>query len=312
MDRISWKEWFGMLLVICGAIVAVDIYFETHYIGATARFLWNMLAFAMQSIARTLEAGLAILLRKRATRIFTGIFTAIGLVYVSHLILTDTQARKTHTWLEWVRHVVRVGASHLRVAWLWLPLWGKFVVVGVMIYTQIHLMPWVAALLVLFPIAFMVPVLVAIRQAITSWIVDSFFGQWYWRKFGRTHRATTTRLKQVPVARQVRGVLWLVRLQYLTAWRMWKHAPCYRMAKSERRRISLFEPLRLWWRGELSQYVGRPLLSGKNAPWPLRTYVPPTLWYDHETPRAQLMRIVMTALAMFFLVFTGRGSVRRH
>jgi hypothetical protein len=273
--RISWPEWMGMLFVIVAIIVVIDIYFETFYVGATARLVWNGIVFAILWLARTAEASAALLFRKRATRIFTGLVTAIGFVYVSHLILSNSQVRKAQSW----REKIRVGFTMLRARWLRLPLWGKFVVVGCVILAQMLLWPSVAEWFVLFPIAFMVPVLVMIRQWITARIVDSFFGEWYWRHFGVAHRTTTTTFKKVPIARQIRGALWLMRLEYLTAWRMWKYAPCYQRIDGERRRISLFEPLRLWWRGELNGYVGRPLLGGRMER-PQTTYTPPELWYN--------------------------------
>lgn len=314
MDSIGWKESLGLLVIICGVILAIDIYFETHYIGATARFLWNSLAFVMQSLARTIEASLALLFRQRAKRILTGIFTTVGFVYVSHLILTDKQVRSAHTWREWIRLTIRVALSHVRDQWLRLPLWGKLLVVGIAIYGQVHFIPWMAAFIVLFPIAFLVPIVRSIKQWLVSFfapiIVDSVFGQWYWRRYGVAHRATITKLKTIPGGREIRGLLALIRLQYLTAWRMWKYAPCYQLAKSERRRISLFEPLRLWWCGELNRYVQRPLLSGPRN-WPATTYSPPTLWYEHESPQTQIVRKVLMAVSMFCIMFGLRSSARR-
>jgi hypothetical protein len=54
----------------------------------------------------------------------------------------------------------------------------------------------------------------------------------------------------------------LLRLRYLSAWRLWRYDPRYRDAARNARHVSFVEPLRLWWRGELDGYVGRPLLAG--------------------------------------------------
>jgi hypothetical protein len=133
MEKIHWREWFALLLVIMLIIVAIDWYFGTHYIGATARMLWNSVAFIAQSLARTIEVSLALLFRRRATRIVTGLFTAVGLVYVSHLILTDGQVKQAHTWREKIRAGTRTLTSHLRTQWFQLPLIGKCAIVALAI-----------------------------------------------------------------------------------------------------------------------------------------------------------------------------------
>lgn len=307
MHKISW---IAMLLVITGVIIAIDVYFvETHYIGATARFLWNALVFALQSLARSLEASLALLFRRRATRILTGIFSAIGLMYVSHIILTDSQVRKAYGWREKVRLGARIVATRLRSEWIDLHFVLKCLIVVAAISAQVYFLPSIAAWFVLFPIAFLVPPLLWLWRTVSGWVADTFFGGWYWRKLGRTHRTAMNFMRAIPIIREVRGAWRIARMRYLTAWRMWRYESCYRIAKDERRRISLFEPLRLWWLGELDRYIGRPLLAGHQA-WPETTYVPPVLWYDHESPSSQLIRRILGAGAIAVIV-TARSSGRR-
>jgi hypothetical protein len=66
----------------------------------------------------------------------------------------------------------------------------------------------------------------------------------------------------MPGCRHLIGAARIARLRYLCAWRTWKYEPHYRHAATNERVVSFAEPLRLWWRGELDRYVGRPLLSG--------------------------------------------------
>ena len=303
MDRIRWKEWTALLVVITGITVTIDVYFETHYIGASARFLWNLAIFALLWLVRLAEAGFILLTRRRAMRLTTFV-TAIGIGYASSVILNDAQVRKAYTF----REKMRVALTKIRDAWLRLPTFWKFVAVGVIIVLQIILLPTFAEWIILFPIAFMVPVFKSLFQWLALYVADSFIGNAYWKYCGSMHRKVMRGAERIPVARQIREAVLLKRLQYLTAWRMWKHEECYRTARG-RRRISLFEPVRLWWRGELNTYVGRSLLSGKNAPWPVRTYELPKLWYEHERPFA---RVFVALCAMLLTLFSVGSSARKR
>jgi hypothetical protein len=66
--------------------------------------------------------------------------------------------------------------------------------------------------------------------------------------------------------REVVGAVRLARTRYLRAWRPWRYDPRYRRAASGKQIISFIEPVRLWWRGELDDYVGRPLTEASRAP----------------------------------------------
>src|SRR5262249_3223575 len=134
-----------------------------------------------------------------------------------------------------------------------LPLLGKIAVAFLVIASQVYL----HAVLIVFPVAFLVPV---VRRV---WVqaADIFLGGWYWRTIGPTHRRGVSRLRRTPVMRRAIGGVRVARLRYLCAWRLWRYHPRYRGATAQRR-ISLIEPVRLWRRGELDTYVGKPLLSG--------------------------------------------------
>lgn len=209
-----------------------------------------------------------------------------------------------------MRLAARKVATTIRSAWLQLPFIGKCLVVIIAIWAQVHFLPGFAAWLVLFPIAFLIPPLMWVWRTVSSWFVDNFVGDWYWQRFATKHRSIMGWFKSIPVIREVRGAWRITRLRYITAWRMWRYEECYRIAKSERRRISLFEPIRLWWLGELDRYIGRPLCHGVKD-WPPTTYHPPVLWYDRESPHAEAFRRVIGAGAMLTLAFTLRSSARR-
>lgn len=307
------KRYLMTLLVIVGIVVVIDyVFLDTWALGATTRFLWNALIFAALWLLRAAE-GFFLLFSKRRVVKFTRFLANIGLGYASRVVLTDKQAEKAFTWRHWVeqgtRERVRIALSYCRAMWVACTTWQKFVLVILLITAQMLWVPF-ATWIVLFPVGFMVPIIMTLRQTVTAFLVgmlaDSFIAKAYWRTCGHMHREIVTRVKSVPIAREVRGGIYLARLQYLTAWRMWIHAECYRTTKG-RRRISLFEPVRLWWRDELKTYVGRPLLSGKCNPWPERTYTPPVLWYEHETPWAKLGMV----LIVLFLTIAGvRSSAR--
>ena len=119
-------------------------------------------------------------------------------------------------------------------------------------------------LLIVFPIAFLVPV---IRRV---WVhtADLLFGRWYWKSFGPLHRATLARLRSLPPSGKS-SARPASPIRYLCAWRLWKYDPRYRKLDGTEREVSFIEPLRLWWRGELDRYVGHPLLAGGTRRLPL-------------------------------------------
>lgn len=277
-NHIRWKEWMIALTIIVCGIIAIDFYLGAQLFGATVRFIWNGVVFVLLWSARSLEAFLILLTRRRAMRVTTFV-TGIGIGYASSVVLNDTQVLRTYTLKQRLR--MRIGSliSTIVTTWRELSLMQKFAATIALILCQIILLPAVAAYIVLFPIGFLAAGLVHAKNYILGWLADTAFGRFYVRYFGKYHSLILGTLKKTPLLSQIRGAILLTRLRYLTAWRLWKHAPCYRKSET-RRRISLFEPCRLWWRGELDMYVGRPLLSGKNGAWPITTYEPPLLWYE--------------------------------
>jgi len=248
------RDWYATFFALALLLfMAVDHFTGLDAIAATSRFLWNATALIANGAIRTAGGLLLLLARgigwRRLARLAT-ILMGVGLSYSGGVILSDRGLRRAKGWTGKLKGLV----ATLRNRWLRLHLAGKLVIVAVLIASQVYL----HFLLILFPIAFLVPVVrrVWVRAA------DVALGRWYWRTFGHTHRAAIVYLRARPGAREAMGWVRLVRLRYLRAWRLWKYDPCYRHAATGRHKVSFIEPVRLFWRGELDGYVGRPLLCG--------------------------------------------------
>lgn len=247
----GWYATFAFLIVI--SFAAIYALTGMDALGAAARFLWNGLVFIGNGIVRVVGGLLQMLARgvgwRRLSRIGSMV-TGVGLGYAASVVLSDSTVSKARGW----RGKLQAALKIARAWWQDLPLWAKLAVVAALIASQVYL----HVALIVFPIAFLVPV---VRRL---WVgtADLLFGKWYWRTFGNLHRATVSTLRTLPGVRRVMEGFRLVRLRYLYAWRLWRYDPRYRDASTGGRRVSLIEPLRLWWHGELDGYVGRPLLAG--------------------------------------------------
>ena len=251
---LSWFATFAALVV--AAYLAIYYFTGEEAVGAATRFVWNALAFAVNSLIR-LFGGLTLILAKgvgmrRVSRL-ARMLTAVGLGYAGSVILNDERLRRARGW----RGRLKAAITLARNRWQRLHLFWKLAIVAVLIASQIYL----HFLLIIFPIAFLVPV---VRRL---WIqaADLLFGTWYWQTFGRLHRAAVAALKALPGWRQLVDAIRLWRIRYLCAWRVWKYDPRYRIPEDDTRLISFAEPLRLWWRGDLDRYIGRPLLAGRTG-----------------------------------------------
>jgi hypothetical protein len=249
---IGWYVTFAVLAV--GIFLAVGYLTGLDAIGAAVRFLWNALAFAVNALIRLLAGLLALLARgvgwRRLTRLSRAV-AGVGLGYAGSVILSDAKVRRARGWRQKLKSSITVARNR----WQRLHLAWKLAVVAVLMASQLYL----HFLLIVFPIAFLVPV---VRRL---WVqaVDLLFGSWYWKTLGRIHRVTIAWLRNLPPFRQIAGATRVTRIRYLCAWRLWKHDPRYRRSDGTERLVSFIEPMRLWWRGELDRYIGRPLLAGK-------------------------------------------------
>lgn len=253
VERRTFGWYAAFIFVAVAASVAVFLLTGQDAIGATARFLWSGAIVALNAALRVMGSLLGVIARglgfRQLSRI-AAIFAGVELGYAGSTVLGDAGVRRAHG----LREKIRTGAVRLRDGWRALPLAVKLLIVVAAIASQVYL----HSVLIIFPVAFLVPV---VRQV---WVrsADFFLGGWYWRTFGRMHRRIAARIRRLPVVRSVVGGMRVMRIRYLCAWRRWRYDPQYRKAHSKRRRLSLIEPARLLWRGELDTYIGRPLLSG--------------------------------------------------
>ena len=251
----GWYATFALLVII--AFILIYVLTGQDALGAAARFLWNGLVLLANGLIRLVGTFFELLARgvgwRRMSRL-ASVVTGVGLGYMASVVVSDTAVEKARGW----RGKLQAGIQVARDQWQRLPLYVKLAVVAGLIASQVYL----HFLLVIFPIAFLVPVV----RNLWVRVADLLFGSWYWKTFGNAHRATIATIRRLPLMRRFTEGIRLVRLRYLYAWRLWRYHPRYRDAASGARRVSLIEPVRLWWLGELDGYVGRPLLSGRRPP----------------------------------------------
>jgi hypothetical protein len=247
----GWYATFVLLIVV--AFVMIYVLTGQDALGAAARFVWNGLVFLANGFIRVAGSLMQMLARgvgwRRLSKL-ASVVTGVGLGYAASLVASDTTIGKARGLRGKLQAAIRI----MRENWQAVPLWGKLLIVAALIASQIYL----HVVLVIFPIAFLVPVV----RRLGVRIADVVFGNWYWRTFGSTHRSLATGVRRLPLVSPLLAAMRLLRLRYLSAWRLWRYHPRYRDPETGRRQNSFVEPLRLWRRGELDIYVGRPLLAG--------------------------------------------------
>jgi hypothetical protein len=254
VERRTFGWYAAFIGIAVGASVVIFLLTGQDAIGATARFLWSGAIVALNATLRVVGSLLGVVARglgfRQLSRI-AAVVAGVELGYAGSTLLGDAGVRRAHS----LRKKIRASAVRLRDGWRALPLALKLAIVIGAIASQVYL----HSVLIIFPVAFLVPV---VRQV---WVrsADFFLGGWYWRTFGRMHRRIAARVSRLPLVRSVVGAMRLIRIRYLCAWRRWRYDPRYQKKNSRRRRVSLVEPVRLLWRGDLDTYVGRPLLSGR-------------------------------------------------
>ncbi len=253
---LRWTRWLLALCALVAAVVAVDVATGTYAIGATMRLLWNGLAFALLWATRSVQGLVALIARRRAWRA-TSVLTAIGFGYMGRVFLSAPRIREAHGW----REKFRIATARLRRWWAGLATGMKFAVVAVLIVAQLAILPTAAEYLVLFPVGFMIPVIASGIRKLYSWAGDLVFARMYWQYCGRAHNAAVRACGRLMPVRATSRAVRLLRLRYLTAWRLWKYDPRYRDESGELW-VSFLEPVRLWRTGKLDIYIGHPLLSG--------------------------------------------------
>ncbi|MCC7253658.1 hypothetical protein [Hyphomicrobium sp.] len=247
----GWYATFALLIV--ASFLAIYLLTGMDALGAAARVLWNGITFIWNGVIRAIGGLLQFLARgvgwRRLSRLGSAV-TGVGLGYAASVVLSDSTVSKARGWRGKAQAAVRIARNW----WQDLPLVLKLALVAALIASQVYL----HVALIVFPIAFLVPVV----RRIWVGAADVMFGSWYWKTFGTIHRTTVATMRSLPGVRHVMDGFRLMRLRYLYAWRLWRYHPRYQDPTNGRRRVSFIEPMRLWWRGELDGYVGRPLLSG--------------------------------------------------
>jgi hypothetical protein len=248
----GWYVTFFVLALF--AFVAIGLLTGVDAIAATARFLWNALVVIANAAIRAAGSLLVLLAKgigwRRLGRLATAI-TGVGLSYSGGVFLSERGLRRAKGWTG----KLKLLATTLRRRWLALHLGWKLAIVLTLIASQLY----VHFLFIVFPIAFLVPVVRRLWVQTADWL----FASWYWRTLGSTHRRIVASLRRQPGVRHVIGGARLARIRYLRAWRLWRYDPRYRCPETGKHEVSFIEPIRLWWRGELNSYVGRPLLRGR-------------------------------------------------
>lgn len=265
VPRRTWLFWVVAIALVL--FVVVDHYTGYEVIGAAVRVIWNAVAFAFNSLWRAggelFAVGARAVGMRRAARVASAL-AGVGLGYAGSVLLSDAKIHRAHTWRDKLRLVI----TRLRNWWVGLHLVWKLVLVAALIASQVYL----HFLLIVFPIAFLVPV---VRRA---WITvgDTLFGTLYRKKMQRVHNTIRRALWRTPGYPQMIGGLRLMRMRYLCAWRRWRYDATYRDAQTGSRHLSIVEPVRLWRRGELDRYMERPLLAGVTVePRATRVHRPP-------------------------------------
>jgi hypothetical protein len=248
----GWYAIFALLIVI--AFIVIYCLTGQDALGAAGRFLWNGLVFLANALIRLVGGLFELLARgigwRRMSR-SASVMTRVGLGYAASVVVSDNAVHKARGWRGKLQAAIQVARDN----WLRLPLVVKLFLVAALIGSQLYL----HFLLVIFPIAFLVPVV----RRLWVRIADLAFGAWYWKRLGGVHRAVVGAVRGLPLIRPLTASVRLTRLRYLYAWRLWRYHPRYRDPATNTRRVSFIEPVRLWWRRELDGYVGHPLLSGR-------------------------------------------------
>ena len=250
----GWYATFVLLLIV--AYITIYYFTGRDALGASARFLWNGFVVVANGLIRLVGSSLGVLAKsfgwRRLSR-WSSVIAGVGLGYAGGVILSDNSVRKAVGWRSKLRAAIFVA----RGKWRSLPLSLKLLVVVILIASQLSL----HSLLIIFPIAFLVPIVRKLWVRMGNLLVS----KWYWKRYGDAHRATVSVMRTLPVIRPLHEGVRLIRIRYLYAWRLFRYHPRYRDPVTNKRRVSLVEPVRLWWRGELDGYVGHPLLAGRRS-----------------------------------------------
>ena len=130
---LGWFATFAALVVT--AYLAIHYFTGEDAVGAATRFVWNALAFAVNSFIR-LFGGLAVVLAKgigvrRVSRL-AKLLTGVGLGYAGSVILNDERLRRARGW----RGRLKAAITLARNRWQRLHLVWKLVIVAALIASR--------------------------------------------------------------------------------------------------------------------------------------------------------------------------------
>ena len=186
----GWYATFAVLLVV--AFIAIYYLTGRGALGASARFLWNGLAVVANGLIRGVSSSLGVLARsfgwRRLSRLSSAI-AGVGLGYASSVVLSDKTVHKAVGWSSKLHAAIFVA----RGKWRNLPLSLKLLAVAILIVSQLSL----HSLLIIFPIAFLVPV---VRKLWVS-MGNLLASKWYWKRYGGAHRAAVSVMRTLPIVR---------------------------------------------------------------------------------------------------------------
>lgn len=254
----TFTRWIIILTILLVVMILIDLATGHGTFAAALRVAWGALAASAAALLGFVKGAVPLILRRRFVKL-GGALGAIGLGYGASIVLNTTSVRKTHS----LRTRFQKWRKLKKAQWQALSTPAKLSVVAVLIGAQILLIPAIAKYIVFFPIGFLIPLF---RRA-GMMVTDSALAKVYWRLFEKPHRATVRYLRALPYTSHVLGSIRIARLQYLTAWRLWKYDPQYRKEDGELRR-SLLEPFRLMRKGVLKTHYTSHirLLSGSTKP----------------------------------------------
>ena len=165
-----------ILTVTVGYVTGLDA------VAATSRFLWNATALITNGTIRAASGLLLLLARgigwRRLARLATAIM-GVGLSYSGGIFLSERQLRRAKGWTGTLSALL----AQTRIRWLGLPLAWKIAIVALLIASQVYL----HFLFILFPIAFLVPVVRRIWVRVAN-IALQLVLEGIWRHASRRHR----------------------------------------------------------------------------------------------------------------------------
>lgn len=252
--RSDWNvgRIFTIALLIA-AIVLVDQMTETNLAGMIFNFIWKSFVVAIGILIRNINLLPGAVIRGRLVQAFLALFS-VNLGYLSRAVLNDVWGQRVSSW----RRSLRFQTRKLGKKWKASPILFKIIVAGLLILGQIVLLPRWSEWVILFPVGFVIHAIESLYRRIFGKVANEAID----RIVGDKHEELIERIGWLD---KIWRMLGLLRLRWLTAWRVWFYHPQYRDQKTGKRRRSLKEPIKLLKDSgkPLDRHRGKPLLGGR-------------------------------------------------